>query len=106
GAVAGATVTLGRIWDAANQRPGASENTVAQNAMSPQHLRVPKGTTVTFVNPADNRSAHAAVSFFEYEFDSGVLMPGQSFTHTFGAAGEYFYNDAIFPQNTGKIVVY
>ncbi|MFI7226463.1 hypothetical protein ACIBO5_24915 [Nonomuraea angiospora] len=23
-----------------------------------------------------------------------------------GTAGEYFYNDAIFPQNTGKIVVY
>ncbi|MET7329686.1 PQQ-binding-like beta-propeller repeat protein [Nonomuraea sp. NPDC005650] len=106
GAVAGTTVTLGRIWDAANQRPGPTENTVAQNAMSPQHLRVPKGTTVTFVNPADNKSAHAAVSFFEYEFDSGVLMPGQSFTHTFDTAGEYFYNDAIFPQNTGKIVVY
>ncbi|MEV4573612.1 hypothetical protein AB0K16_10140 [Nonomuraea jabiensis] len=46
------------------------------------------------------------MSFFEYEFDSGVLMPGQTFTHTFGTAGEYFYNDAIFPQNTGKIVVY
>ncbi|MEU7745259.1 PQQ-binding-like beta-propeller repeat protein [Nonomuraea sp. NPDC049158] len=105
-AVAGTTVTLGRVWDAANQRPGPAENTVAQNAMSPQHLRVPKGTAVTFVNPADNAFAHAAVSFFEYEFDSGVLMPGQSFTHTFATPGEYFYNDAIFPQNTGKIVVY
>ncbi|UBU09405.1 outer membrane protein assembly factor BamB family protein [Nonomuraea gerenzanensis] len=100
------TVTLGRVWDAAGQRPGATENTVAQNAMSPQHLRVPKGTTVTFVNPADNASAHAAVSFFEYEFDTGVLMPGQSFTHTFDTPGEYFYNDAIYPQNTGKIVVF
>ncbi|MFD1537088.1 outer membrane protein assembly factor BamB family protein [Nonomuraea guangzhouensis] len=105
-AVAGTTVTLGRVWDAANQRPGPAENTVAQNAMSPQHLRVPKGTAVTFTNPADNAFAHAAVSFFEYEFDSGVLMPGQSFTHTFATPGEYFYNDAIFPQNTGKIVVY
>ncbi|MBE3015037.1 PQQ-binding-like beta-propeller repeat protein [Microbispora sp. NEAU-D428] len=105
-AVNGTTVTLGRVWDNAAQRPGAKENTVAQNAMSPQHLRVPVGTTVTFVNPADNAYAHAAVSFFEYEFDSGVLMPGQSFTHTFDTPGEFFYNDAIFPQNTGKIVVY
>ena len=105
-AVAGERVTLGRVWDNANQRPGTTENTVAQNAMSPQHLRVPVGTTVTFANPADNAFAHAAVSFFESEFDSGVLMPGQSFTHTFTAAGEFFYNDAIFPQNTGKIVVY
>ncbi|TLF47573.1 dehydrogenase, partial [Nonomuraea sp. KC401] len=105
-ALTGTTITLGRIWDASNQQPGATENTVAQNAMSPQHLRVPKGTTVTFVNPADNANAHAAVSFFEYEFDTGVLMPGQSSTHTFDTPGEYFYNDAIFPQSTGKIVVY
>ncbi|MEV0387928.1 hypothetical protein [Nonomuraea sp. NPDC050643] len=82
-AVAGTTVTLGRVWDAANQRPGATEDTVAQNAVSPQHLRVPRGTTVSFVNPADNAGAHAAVSFFEHEFDSGVLIPGRSFTHTF-----------------------
>ncbi|MEV5897590.1 hypothetical protein [Nonomuraea fuscirosea] len=105
-AVTGTTITLGRIWDTANQQPGATENTVAQNAMSPQHLRMPKGTTVTFVNPADNANAHTAVSFFEYEFDTGVLMPGQSFTHTFDTPGEYFCNDAIFPQDTGEIVVF
>ena len=78
----------------------------AQNAMAPQHLRVPAGTTVTFENPASNASAHAAVSFFEREFDTGVLMPGQSATHVFAAPGTYFYNDAIYPQSTGKIVVY
>ena len=50
-------------------------------------------------------NAHGAVSFFEYEFDTGVLMPGQSFGHAFTKAGEYFYNDPIFPQSTGKIVV-
>lgn len=45
------------------------------------------------------------MSFFEYEFDTGTLMPGQSFQHTFERPGEYFYNDPIYPQNTGKIVV-
>ncbi|QYN18685.1 PQQ-binding-like beta-propeller repeat protein [Amycolatopsis sp. DSM 110486] len=104
-AAAGYTVTLGRIWDAGAGTPGAQENTVTQNAMSPQNLTVPVGTEITFVNPVGNATAHGAVSFFEYEFDSGTLMPGQSFKHTFAKKGEYFYNDPIYPQNTGKIVV-
>ncbi|GIF23328.1 PQQ-dependent dehydrogenase (methanol/ethanol family) [Actinoplanes tereljensis] len=105
GATANNTVTIGRIWDATRKVPGATENLVAQNAMSPQHLTVPVGAQVTFVNPADNTSAHAAVSFFDDEFDTGVLMPGKSWSHTFTKPGTYFYNDAIYPQNTGKIVV-
>jgi PQQ-dependent dehydrogenase (methanol/ethanol family) len=104
-AVAGTTVTLGRVWNATTGTPGPTENTVAQNAMSPQHLAVPTGTTVTFVNPAGNASAHGATSFFEPEFDTGVLMPGQTYQHTFTTPGEYFYNDPLYPQNTGKIVV-
>lgn len=99
------TITLGRTWDNAKNAPGATENLVAQSAMAPQHLSIAKGTTVTFVNPADNKSAHGAVSFFEAEFDTGLLMPGQSYSYTFDTPGEYFYNDPIAPQNTGKIVV-
>jgi plastocyanin len=60
---------------------------------------------VTFVNPSGNANAHGAASFFAYEFDTGVLMPGQSFTHTFTTAGQFYYNDPVFPQNTGMIVV-
>jgi plastocyanin len=105
GAVAGNRITLGRIWNTTAQAPGTTENTVAQNAMAPQNLVVPVGTTVTFVNPPDNALAHGAASFFESEFDSGLLMPGQSFSHTFTKAGEFFYNDPSFPQSTGKIVV-
>ncbi|MFJ4830853.1 hypothetical protein ACIP79_13190 [Streptomyces sp. NPDC088747] len=105
GAAANNTVTLGRIWNAAAGAPGAVENSVAQNAMSPQHLTVPAGTTVTFSNPADNQLAHGAAAFFDAEFDTGLLMPGQSYTYTFGPPGEYFYNDPAFPQSTGKIVV-
>lgn len=99
------TVTLGRVWDSSAGAPGGTENTVAQNAMSPQHLTVPVGTTVTFVNPEGNVYSHGAASFFEHVFNSGRLQPGRSFTHTFTAPGEFFYNDPVFPQNTGKIVV-
>jgi plastocyanin len=78
---------------------------VAQNAMAPQHLTVPAGTTVTFVNPAGNVHTHGAASFFERVFNTGRLSPGESYEHTFTKAGEYFYNDPVFPQSTGKIVV-
>jgi len=46
---------------------------VVENAMAPQHLRVPVGTTVTFSNPADNKAGHHAVSFWEAEFDDSDL---------------------------------
>ncbi|MFD9399995.1 PQQ-binding-like beta-propeller repeat protein [Streptomyces sp. NPDC060011] len=105
GATAGNTVTLGRVWDSAKAAPGTTENLVAQNAMSPQHLAISKGTTVTFTNPASNKTAHGAVAFFEAEFDTGLLMPGDSYTHTFDTPGEFFYNDPVSPQSTGKIVV-
>ncbi len=105
GTAAGDTVTLGRIWDSAAGSPGGTENTVAQNAMAPQALAIAAGTSVTFTNPAANAFAHGAASFFDYEFDTGVLMPGQSFTHTFTAPGEYYYNNPVFPQCTGLIIV-
>jgi plastocyanin len=105
GTAAGSTVTLGRVWNSAAGSPGGTENTVAQNAMAPQALAIPAGTMVTFTNPAGNSFAHGAASFFEYEFDTGVLMPGQSFTHTFTRPGQYYYNDPVFPQNTGLIIV-
>jgi plastocyanin len=73
--------------------------------MAPQALTIPAGTTVTFTNPAGNAHSHGAVSFFDHEFDSGMLTPGQSFTHTFAAAGQHYYNDPVFPQNTGLIIV-
>ena len=51
------------------------------------------------------QSNHCADSFFDHEFDSGVLQPGQTFSHAFNTAGEFFYNDCVWPHITGKIVV-
>jgi plastocyanin len=83
----------------------SAESTTNQNAMFPQNLVVPVGTIVTFVNPATNASNHCADSFFDHEFDSGVLKPGQKFSHAFNTAGEFFYNDCVWPHITGKVVV-
>lgn len=93
------TVLLGRT------SPTSPESTANQNAMYPQNLVIPVGTAVTFINPATSTNNHCADSFFEHEFDSGVLAPGQAFTHTFNTPGEYFYNDCVWPQITAKIVV-
>jgi plastocyanin len=63
------------------------------------------GTTVTFVNPADNVNVHGATQFFEGLFDVR-LRPGESYSHTFTSTGEFFFNDCFSPRPTGKIEVY
>ncbi|MBB5135962.1 plastocyanin [Thermocatellispora tengchongensis] len=94
------TVVLARTYD--NGQVGTVESAV--NAMAPTHLRVPAGTTVTFVNPADNVHVHGATQFFEGLFDVR-LKPGESFQYTFTRPGEYFFNDCHSPRPTGKIEV-
>jgi plastocyanin len=98
------TVVLARTYNPATGTVGATEST-AVNAMAPTHLRVPVGTTVTFVNPADNIQVHGATQFFEGLFDVR-LRPGESFDYTFERKGEYFFNDSYSPRPTGKIEVY
>ncbi|TCO50367.1 alcohol dehydrogenase (cytochrome c) [Kribbella antiqua] len=89
------TVVLGRI-------AGQAQESDAVNAVSPTHLRVPAGTTVTFVNPAGNTKVHRATQFFEGLFDV-ALKPGESFTYTFTKPGEFFFNDG---RPAGKVEVY
>jgi outer membrane protein assembly factor BamB len=98
------TVVLARTYDPATGQVGTTEST-AVNAMAPTHLRVPVGTTVTFVNPAGNVNTHGATQFFEGLFDVR-LAPGESFSYTFRRAGEYFFNDSFSPRPTGKVVVH
>lgn len=90
----------------------AARDSVLQAGMQPTDLRVPVGTTVTFLNPGaetfpnfPNQLAHCATQFFEGEFNA-KLNPGESFKYTFDKAGEYFFNDCTDPRPTGKIEVY
>ncbi len=87
------------------------QDSTLQRAMQPTHLRVPVGTTVTFLNPGaetfpnfPNELPHCATQYFE-----GCSMPGstqESFEFTFDRAGEYFFNDCTDPRPAGKIEVY
>jgi len=110
GATVGNTVLLARSDRTSDTV--AARDAVTQNAMQPTHLRVPVGSTVTFLNPgaetfptAPNQLEHCATQFFEGEFNAR-LQPGESYRHTFDRAGEYFFNDCTDPRPTGKIEVY
>jgi PQQ-dependent dehydrogenase (methanol/ethanol family) len=97
------TVVVARTYNASTGQVGTTEST-AVNGMAPTHLRVPVGTTVTFVNPADNVNVHGVTQFFEGLFDVR-LQPGESFQHTFTKKGEFFFNDSFSPRPTGKVEV-
>ncbi|WP_127793468.1 PQQ-binding-like beta-propeller repeat protein [Agromyces sp. LHK192] len=109
GETVGNTVLLARSSRTADT--AAARDATAQAAMQPTHLRVPVGTTVTFLNPGaetfpnfPNQLEHCATQFFEGEFNAR-LQPGESYQHTFDRAGEYFFNDCTDPRPTGKIEV-
>jgi PQQ-dependent dehydrogenase (methanol/ethanol family) len=92
------TVVIGRTTTGTTESFGVA-------SMAPTHLRVPVGTTVTFTNHPGNAGPRGVTQFFEGLFDV-TLAPGESFTYTFGLAGEYFFNDPASPRSTGKIEVY
>jgi len=110
GATVNNTVYLGR-QDRTTDTAAARDST-AQRGMAPTHLRVPVGTTVTFLNPGaetfpnfPNRLPHCATQYFEGLFNPR-LDPGERFEFTFDRVGEYYFNDCTDPRPAGKIEVY
>jgi outer membrane protein assembly factor BamB len=90
----------------------ASRDSTNANAMYPSQLRVPVGTTVTFLNPGaatfpnfPNLKPHCATQYFEGLFNF-KLNPGESAQYTFDRAGEYFFNDCTDPRPTAKVIAY
>jgi plastocyanin len=67
---------------------------------SPKTLRVKKGTVVEWQN--DDVVPHTATSS---SFDSGSLGRGQSWRHTFTAAGRFQYTCTFHPLMKGTIIV-
>lgn len=68
---------------------GGTATVIIQNfTYQPQDLRVPVGTTVTWVN---NDSAPHTVTANDGRFDSKRLDPGQSFSYTFDQVGTFPY---------------
>ncbi len=73
------------------------------DGLSSQHLMATPGTTVTWVN--NDNDVHRIKSYkgAGVEFDSGVLEPGQRFSHRFTSASDVMYRDALDARNTSYV---
>src|SRR5215212_2868442 len=69
---------------------------------SPVNVSFEPGTTVTLVN--EGNVPHTVTSD-DGQFDSGVLMPGDSYTVMFKGQGTITYHCAIHPSMTGSVTV-
>ena len=71
-------------------------------SFKPDHLTIPAGTTVTFVN--DDNEPHTA-SAVNKSFDSEGLDLHQSFKHTFTKPGTIAYFCEMHPNMRGWLIV-
>jgi len=81
---------------------GGNQVVVDNFSFTPTTAAVPLGTTVTWTNRDD--VPHNVVNP-EQKFKSPVLDTGETFSHTFDAAGTYKYYCSIHPRMTGQVVV-
>ncbi len=75
---------------------------------SPSELTTLVGSNVTWLN--DSGVIHTVTSGNLLEgpdgiFDSGIIMSGDTFSHTFSEAGHYQYYCTIHPWMTGTVIV-
>src|SRR4051794_2596267 len=67
------------------QKKQATRTVLIQNfSFKPAHITVKRGTRVTWINK--DMTKHTATAS-NGAFDSGILRPGQSYSHTFKTAG-------------------
>jgi plastocyanin len=71
-------------------------------AFNPTSLTVSAGTTVTWTN---NDAVAHTVTASDGSFDSGNLAPGDSWSHTFTAAGSFDYRCNYHPDMLAKVIV-
>jgi plastocyanin len=74
--------------------------TTAQFA--PYCTKVPVGVPVTFTN-ADFGTEHT-VTADDGSFESGILFPGQQFSHTFAAPTAVRVHCRFFPEVSGRVI--
>jgi plastocyanin len=109
--VAGGTQAAQPAENAATASPASAESpapaaasgasiSIVDFAFEPATLQVAAGESVVWAN--DGLAPHTVTGDFA---DSGILEPGQTFSHTFSESGEFSYVCAIHPQMTGTISV-
>jgi plastocyanin len=76
------------------------EVAIEDSAFNPQAVEISTGDTVRWTNMDSVDHSVAGPSF-----NSGIIMPGQSFEFLFTDAGTYNYNCSIHPSMEGTVVV-
>ena len=86
------------------QQKQATRTVLIQNfSFKPAHITVKRGTRVTWINK--DMTKHTATAS-NGAFDSGVLRPGQSYSHTFKTAGRTNnYHCEIHHSMRGSVTV-
>jgi plastocyanin len=87
---------------------GASIPTMKE-PYNPSPINIAKGTTVTWTNHDNTAHTVTEGNPSGYSppngFDSGILAPGNVFTHTFGTAGTVQYYCTLHPTMLGEVIV-
>jgi plastocyanin len=97
-----ALVVMVAVAPSATAQPTTTTVSIQDFFFSPANVNVAAGTTVTWVN--DGNVAHTVTSD-DGQFDSGVLMPGDSYTVVFNGRGTITYHCSIHPSMTGSVTV-
>ena len=86
------------------QQKQATRTVLIQNfSFKPAHITIKQGTRVTWINK--DMTKHTATAN-NGAFDSGILRPGQSYSHTFKTAGRTNnYHCEIHPSMRGSVTV-
>jgi plastocyanin len=82
--------------------PTSVEVEMSDFAFVPDTITIPVGTSVTWTN--QDPSTHTVTSETGL-FDSGILAPNASFSHSFTERGTFSYYCTIHPYMKGKVVV-
>jgi plastocyanin len=83
--------------------PGENEVWMQNDFFNPNSLTIEPGTTITWTNKGN--MAHTTTSN-DGLWDSGIMNPGATFTHTFQDEGTYHYLCTLHPLTmTGVIIV-
>jgi len=77
---------------------------IQQYAYSPASLTINAGDTVTWTNK-DSVAHDVSVMSGPQTFHSPMLAQGQSWSHTFGAAGSYSYMCSVHPDMVASVTV-
>ena len=112
----GVTTTLMDNNDTSTTTPTTTHISMVSGSSNPNNkvfydpasAKVKTSTTITWTN--DDTLPHTVTSGNadtgpSGEFDSGIVMGGGSFTHTFDKAGSFDYFCALHPYMTGQVIV-